>query len=65
MSYYTRQQNRRRSEATEQETVIQWCEWQQASHPELKLIHHIPNGGSRNTLEAANLKRQGGKSGRS
>ena len=49
MSYYTRQQNRRRSEATEQETLIQWCEWQQASHPELKLIYHIPNGGSRNT----------------
>lgn len=59
MSYYARQQNRRRSEATEQETVIQWCGWQQASHPELKLIYHIPNGGSRNTLEAANLKRQG------
>ena len=63
MSYYTRQQNRRRSEATEQETLIQWCEWQQASHPELKLIYHIPNGGSRNTLEAANLKRQGVKAG--
>ena len=63
MSYYARQQNRRRSEATEQETVIQWCGWQQASHPELKLIYHIPNGGSRNTPEAANLKRQGVKAG--
>lgn len=59
MSYYTRQQNRRRSEATEQETLIQWCGWQQSKCPELKLIYHIPNGGSRNTLEAANLKRQG------
>ena len=63
MNYYARQQNRRRSEATEQETVIQWCGWQQASHPELKLIYHIPNGGSRNTLEAENLKRQGVKAG--
>jgi len=63
MSYYTRQQNRRRSEATEQETLIQWCGWQQSKYPELKLIYHIPNGGSRNTLEAANLKRQGVKAG--
>lgn len=63
MGYYTRQQNRRRSEATEQETVIQWCGWQQGKYPELKLIYHIPNGGSRNKLEAANLKRQGVKAG--
>lgn len=63
MSYYTRQQNRRRSEATEQETLIQWCGWQQGKYPELKLIYHVPNGGSRNTLEAANLKRQGVKAG--
>jgi hypothetical protein len=63
MSYYTKQQNRRRSEATEQETLIQWCGWQQGKYPELKLIYHIPNGGSRNTLEAANLKRQGVKAG--
>ena len=63
MSYYTRQQNRRRGEATEQETLIQWCGWQQSKYPELKLIFHIPNGGSRNTAEAANLKRQGVKAG--
>lgn len=63
MRYYTRQQNRRRSEATEQEALIVWCEWQQAKHPELKLLYHVPNGGSRNPLEAANLKRQGVKAG--
>lgn len=63
MGYYTRQQNRKRSEATEQETLIQWCGWQQSKYPELKLLYHIPNGGSRNTLEAANLKRQGVKAG--
>lgn len=61
--YYTRQQYRKRSEATEQETVIQWCGWHEGKHPELKLIFHIPNGGSRNTAEAANLKRQGVKAG--
>lgn len=59
MGYYTRQQNRKRSEATEQETLIAWCGWQLNKYPELKLIYHVPNGGSRNQLEAANLKRQG------
>lgn len=63
MKYYTRQQYRKRSEATEQEAVIKWCNRQQRECPELKLIFHIPNGGSRNTLEAANLKRQGVKAG--
>ena len=63
MSYYKRLQNTKRSEATEQEQVINWCGWQQAQHPELKLIFHIPNGGSRNKAEAANLKRQGVKAG--
>lgn len=63
MGYYKRQQYRKRSEATEQEAVIQWCGWHEGKHPELKLIFHIPNGGSRNTIEAANLKRQGVKAG--
>lgn len=63
MDYHTRQQYRKRSEATEQEMVIQWCGWQEGKHPELKWIYHIPNGGSRNALEAANLKRQGVKAG--
>ncbi len=63
MSYYTRQQYRKRSEATEQERVIEWCGWRERQYPELKLIFHIPNGGSRNKLEAANLKRQGVKAG--
>jgi len=58
-----RQPNRKQSEATEQETLMQWCSWQQSKYPELKLIYHIPNGGSRNALEAANLKRQGVKAG--
>jgi len=63
MNYYTRQQNKKRSEATEQEALIAWCGWMVNQHPELKLIYHVPNGGSRNTLEAANLKRQGVKAG--
>lgn len=61
MGYYSRMQNRKRSEATEQEIVINWCEYNSPRHPELKLIYHVPNGGSRNQLEAVNLKRQGVK----
>lgn len=63
MGYYNRMQNRKRSEATEQERLISWAQWQHNRFPELKLLFHIPNGGSRNTLEAANLKRQGVKAG--
>jgi VRR-NUC domain. len=55
--------HKRHNEATEQETLIQWCGWKQSKYPELKLIYHIPNGGSRNAIEAANLKRQGVKAG--
>lgn len=63
MGYYSRMQNRKRSEATEQEIVINWCEYNSPRYPELKLIYHVPNGGSRNQLEAVNLKRQGVKAG--
>lgn len=45
------------SEATEQTAVIQWCDLQRIP------VYHVPNGGSRNTREAANLKRQGVRAG--
>ena len=51
------------AEAREQEAVIQWAECQSGRYPELRLLFHIPNGGSRNKIEAANLKRQGVKAG--
>lgn len=54
---------RKRSEATEQERVMNWATFYAKDFPELALLHHIPNGGSRNQLEAANLKRQGVKAG--
>lgn len=53
----------RPTEADEQAAVIEWSEYMQGTYPELKLLHHIPNGGSRNKKEAANLKRQGVKAG--
>lgn len=54
---------RRRSEATEQEHVVSWCFHREALYPELKWIHHCPNGGSRQKKEASHLKAQGVKSG--
>ena len=50
-------------EAQEQETVIQWAEWNQCKWPELRLLYAIPNGGYRLKREAARLKAQGVKAG--
>lgn len=50
-------------EAAEQEVLFSWAAYNMGRYPELELLHHIPNGGSRNKAEAANLKRQGVKSG--
>ena len=50
-------------EANEQETLFRWAWFARGTHPELDLLYHIPNGGSRNRIEAANLKRQGVKAG--
>lgn len=46
-------------EAMEQAALFEWA----AYIPDLKYMHAIPNGGSRNKLEAINLKRQGVKAG--
>lgn len=50
-------------EANEQKTLFEWASYASCTRPELNLLYHIPNGGSRNRLEAANLKKQGVKSG--
>jgi ABC-type nitrate/sulfonate/bicarbonate transport system ATPase subunit len=46
-------------EAKEQEALFQWAKLQENVYPGLKLLHAIPNGGSRHKLEAYGLKRQG------
>jgi hypothetical protein len=51
------------TEAQEQKTLIDWTLMVRGKYPVLKLLYAIPNGGSRNIIEAANLKRQGVKSG--
>ena len=53
----------RRSEDTEQIQVMNWAHWHTGKYPELKWLHHIPNGGSRNRAEAAKLKEMGVKAG--
>lgn len=55
--------NMKRSESTEQIAVINWCDTYSIKYPELKMIFHIPNGGQRNKIEAARLKREGVKAG--
>lgn len=50
-------------ESEEQARLFQWAIYECGKYPELKLLYHIPNGGSRNKREAANLKRQGVKAG--
>lgn len=52
-----------RSEDTEQIAVIQWAQYSMNRYPELKWLHHCPNGGSRNRLEAVKLKQMGVKAG--
>lgn len=52
-------------ESGHQEAVILWSEQEsiRKEFPELSLLHHIPNGGRRDAIDAARLKRQGVKSG--
>jgi len=51
------------SESVEQSRLFQWARMQQARWPELRLLYHIPNGGSRHKLEAIHLKQQGVRAG--
>ena len=55
--------NMLRTEASEQEAVITICKFMENRYPELKLLHHCPNGGKRDRVSAAVLKRQGVKAG--
>ena len=50
-------------EALEQTHLISWTRFIRGKHPEVDLLYHIPNGGSRNKLEAYHLKEQGVKAG--
>lgn len=51
------------TEAEEQIALFEWATLQSGRFPELALLYHVPNGGSRNKIEAARLRAQGVKSG--
>lgn len=51
------------TEAEEQTALFRWAAYNRVKYPELDLMFHIPNGGSRNPIEARHLKEQGVKPG--
>lgn len=55
--------NMKRGEETEQMEVIIWAEKNMHNYPQLRWLHHIPNGGSRDSAEAIKLKQMGVKRG--
>lgn len=56
-------QHKTPKEGEEQAWLFEWAAYQAGKYPELELMHHVPNGGSRNKAEAAKLKAQGVKPG--
>ena len=51
-------------EALEQKWLFEWAGAMSVlRYPELALLYHCPNGGSRNAVEARHLKEQGVKAG--
>lgn len=51
------------TEAQEQITLFEWARLQRGRYPELDLLFHVPNGGSRNKAEAGRLRAEGVKAG--
>lgn len=51
------------AEAQHQTALMAWANRNRRYYPELCLLYHVPNGGKRDSKEAANLKRQGVKAG--
>ena len=51
------------TEAAEQRALFRWAAYSKATHPELGLMFHVPNGGSRHPYEAHNLREEGVKAG--
>ena len=51
------------SEASQMKALFCWAALNLKTYPQLKFMAHIPNGGSRDVREGANLKAQGVKKG--
>lgn len=50
-------------EGQEQATLMSWAGMQSCVYPELGLLFHIPNGGSRSKAEAGRFKAEGVRAG--
>lgn len=50
-------------ESGHQESLFIWAAYNMPRMPELKFMHHVPNGGKRDAATATALKRQGVKAG--
>jgi hypothetical protein len=51
------------TEAQEQEALFRWAAYAAGKWPQLRLLFHVPNGGTRHPAEAAHMKAQGVKPG--
>ena len=50
-------------ESEEQQAVFEWARWNEKRYPDLGWLMHVPNGGLRNVVVAAQLKAQGTRKG--
>ena len=51
------------TESVEQQLLFRWARFYVSKYPELALLYHIPNGGSRRKSEAGRFKAEGVKAG--
>jgi len=51
------------SESQHQMALFRWSEFAQATHPELRWLHSVPNGGHRTKATAGKMKGEGQKPG--
>lgn len=51
------------TESEEQQALFRWAALNKGRHPELALLFHVPNGGSRGKAEAGRFKAEGVRAG--
>lgn len=51
------------TESVEQQCLFRWVAYQLGRWPELELLYHVPNGGSRKKAEAGRFRAEGVKAG--
>ena len=47
------------TESVEQQCLFRWAAFQSGRFPELALLYHVPNGGSRKKAEAGRFRAEG------